>query len=104
MGRKHWAIKAKEIRYWKEQIWGLTLNKRPPKPLKRARVVLVRHSSMEPDPDNLCISFKAILDSLVTAKILENDRYSNIGMPTYRWMKAPRGKGKIEIQVMDWID
>jgi len=41
----------------------------PTRPLTEARIELVRHSSVEPDYDNLVGSFKAIIDGLRDAGV-----------------------------------
>jgi hypothetical protein len=71
----------------------------PQAPLKHARLVLTRYSSVSPDPDGLVSGFKAIVDGLVAAGVLENDRFDNIGMPDYRWEKVPQRAGKVRVEV-----
>ena len=69
------------------------------KPLSRAKLTLTRYSSVCPDPDGLVSSFKSVLDGLVECGVLENDRFTNIGMPTYAWEKAPKNEGKAKVIV-----
>lgn len=99
IGRSHWAMKAREAQYWKQCVITFTFNKKPSKPLQKARVKFTRFSSVAPDGDGIVSSFKHILDGLVAARILENDKLENIGMPTYEWEKAKQGAGKIRIEV-----
>lgn len=104
MGRSHWAIKAKEANSWKTQVaWKVRELGAPIRPLKIAKLTLIRFSSSEPDPDGLVSSFKHIIDGLVEADVLENDKMSNIGMPAYSWQKCPRGKGSVQIIVEEII-
>lgn len=102
LGRKHWAIKAREARKWR-QLVCLTIasegHRKPQTPLKKATLKLVRFSSVCPDADGIVSSFKHVIDGLVDAKIIANDKISNIGFPKYDWQPAPRGKGKILIHV-----
>lgn len=100
----HWAKKHKENKHWKDSVYYVTLPNIPKKPLKHAKVVLTRISSLRPDSDNLCSSFKSVLDSLVYAKILENDKYENIGMPTYQWEKGKQRQGHIRVEVYEVKD
>jgi Holliday junction resolvase RusA-like endonuclease len=86
-------------RIWKRTVWLLVVGKRPRAPLKRARLTLTRCSSTRPDPDGLVSSFKHIIDGLVEARVLENDRLENIGFPNYAWEKAPSGKGHCKIHI-----
>lgn len=86
---------------WKQQVISFVKFNRlgPPKPLPMAKVTLTRCSSSEPDFDGLVGSFKNVLDGLVAALVIEDDKMSNIGAPDYRWEKASPGGGKIRIVV-----
>lgn len=100
---RSWRATHNAARRWKHEVILVTRSHRPPAPLERARLTLTRFSSVEPDADGLVIGFKPVIDGLVKAGILVNDRMSNIGMPTYRWAKALPGKGKIQV-VVEEID
>jgi hypothetical protein len=91
--------RMRQKKVWKEAVWMLAAGKRPPTPLKRAKVTLTRFSTTRPDPDGLVSSGKHLIDGLVIAKVLENDRYENIGFPTYEWAHAPAGKGHCTVLV-----
>lgn len=95
----HWATKAKERKLWHSLV-AYNLGRRlPPKPLEKAKLTLIRHSSSEPDSDGLVISFKPVIDALVKAGVLVNDKRGNIGMPEYDWRQAPPKKGFITIKI-----
>lgn len=96
----HWRVLHSEATLWKQLTgWAVRKHSRPPTPLKHARLTLTRHSSAAPDSDGLVSGFKHVIDGLVEAGVLENDRWINIGMPTYRWSKAPMKAGKITVVV-----
>jgi hypothetical protein len=97
----HWRVRYEEAKKWKADVAAITMGKRPPKPLKRARLILTRFSSRSPDPDGCVSGFKAIIDGLVQCGILENDRYENIGMPHYLWKKCPKEQGRIRVEVVE---
>lgn len=100
MGRKHWAVKAKEAKNWKTRVaWIVRQIGAPKKPLKKAHVTLIRKSSQCPDADGLVSSFKHVIDGLIAAKVIENDKMDNIGMPTYSWEKGQPGYGSIKVIV-----
>lgn len=80
-------------------VFFATRASKPQLPLKKAKLTLTRHSSYEPDFDGLVSSFKQIIDGLVEAKILENDKRENIDVPCYLWKKALRGHGKITVRI-----
>lgn len=98
-GRMHWSRKVREAKHWKAAVWTHTIGRRPVVPLKRAAITFIRHSSVEPDFDGLVSSFKHTLDALTDAHIIENDKPSIVGTPTYRWVKAAPKHGKITIIV-----
>jgi hypothetical protein len=94
----HWRAKHKESRIWKTRVESqVILNGRPPEPLLKAKLHLERHSSSEPDFDGLVSSFKFVIDALIDARVLIDDRMTNIGQPAYSWVMVPRNKGKIKI-------
>jgi hypothetical protein len=99
VGRKHWTVKAREAQKWRQLVMYMCAGKRPPRPLKKAHLILTRCSAISPDPDNLVSSFKHCVDGLVDARIIENDKLDNISMPDYRWEKTKPKSGKIKVEV-----
>lgn len=98
-GKAHW-ITAKERTRWKKLVMSSILpTDIPKKPIERARLTCIRHSSMEPDYDGLVSGFKWPIDALVFHGILANDKMSNVGKPDCSWQKAKKGEGKIIIVV-----
>ena len=77
---------------------------RPPEPWTRARVTIVRRSSVEPDFDNLYAGAKFLLDGLKAARVIEDDKPSVIGMPDCRWEYAPPARGSVRIRVEPLAD
>lgn len=100
-GRKstHWRVLKTESDTWKARVIRLVRPSLPTVPLARAKLTLTRCSSSSPDSDGLVSGFKHVIDGLVIAGVLENDRYENIEMPTYLWRKVPAGKGMIRVVV-----
>lgn len=94
-----WLNNKKERERLFEEIGWLTLGKRPDTPFTVAKLRLERHSSKCPDFDGLVSSFKFVVDALVALKIIADDNMKVIGVPDFRWVKAPKGKGKIKV----WI-
>lgn len=88
-------------KFWKEVVIYETCGKRPPKPLLKAHLTLTRFSNVRPDPDGLTSGFKHVVDGLVLANVLANDKFENIGFPVYLWEPAKRGIGKIRIQLKE---
>jgi len=99
IGRRHWAVKMKEAQEWKLGVMCACMGKKPLRPLKVANIFLTRFSRVRPDYDNLVNSFKAVLDGLIDAGIIENDRHENIGVPIYNWKKYCIKGGKIKVEV-----
>lgn len=93
-----WKSTHFKAKRWKDQIALRTCGLRPLAPLPRARVRLLRYSSVEMDPDNLAASFKPILDGLQIAQVILNDRSKNIAVE-FGWRSSAQGMGKIRIIV-----
>lgn len=98
----HWGALLSESRKWKRAVWAAVQNAgKPAQPMLSASIELIRHSSTQPDFDNLVISFKWILDGLIDAGVIVSDKPSVIGQPVYQWEKAAPKKGFIEVRVSD---
>lgn len=98
----HWSVRHREAQKWHKRLQGkmlLTRQQRPPLPLKKAKLTLIRYSSRAPDADGTVSSFKHIIDALVKEAIIIDDNYTVIGMPTYGWVKISPKQGKIKIIV-----
>lgn len=97
--RGHWRSRIAYTQRWKYQVRLACLGEEPKVPLERAKLTLTRCSTNEPDFDGLVSGFKSIVDGLVEARILANDKQANIGQPVYLWEKAKRGMGQVKIKV-----
>lgn len=84
---------------WHRLISEKVASRLPKEPLRKARLTLTRCSDQQPDFDNLVTGFKVVVDALVKAKVLIDDKYSVIGQSEYIWVEAPRGFGKIEVVI-----
>ena len=101
--RGHWRKMHKLKKEWYLRVAGAVQRQKPPVPCYKAEIIFVRKSSVEPDPDALAASFKWIADGLTLAGVIFDDNSSVIGHPTYRWSRAPRGKGSIFVSVQgEW--
>lgn len=99
-GSSHWRGIHAERKAVKLAVkMAIRKHKTPPRPLVKAHLTLTRYSSVAPDPDGLVSGFKAVIDSLVECGVIENDRFTNIGMPTFLWEKSPPKQGKISVVV-----
>lgn len=99
----HWRVRAAAAKAWKQRSFATAWPDRPPQPLKKAKVTLIRHSSSEPDFDGLVSSFKNVLDGLKQARVIEDDRGSVIGQPSYQWAKSAPKKGFVTV-IVESID
>jgi len=98
-----WKIRMGNARKWRLKVVMAALGFEPKEPLKLATLELTRHSSRSPDYDGLVSSFKPIIDGLIDARIIENDRMTNIGAPKYSWQKAKHGAGHITVKVTEGL-
>lgn len=97
--RGHWRVGHRAKLEWEKAVSAATAGKRPPKPLKYAALWLTRVSSAPMDHDNLVSGFKPIVDALRKCGVLEDDKWENIGMPEYRWIKGKPKQGCVKVRV-----
>lgn len=95
----HWYVKKQIKDKAQKAIKEASEGMRPAVPLTKAKLICRRHSCKAPDFEGLVSSFKHLIDGLVVHKILIDDNMDIIGKPDFRWLKAPRGKGFIEIEI-----
>lgn len=99
--RGHWRIKHAHAMKWKLAVSLASHMKRPPEPLMRALVSIVRHSSTCPDFDGLVSAGKALIDGLVECGVLAGDSMAHIGQPSYTWEKCGPKKGHVVLEVRE---
>ena len=113
---RHWRSKTRDRAEWgmlMRAAWNDAQLRSDPfgcrgEPIERAHVVFIRRSSREPDSDNLIWSFKAVRDLLQPASkrnprglgLIVGDDPQHLEAE-YRWEKAPRGKGSVQIEVSE---
>ena len=98
--RTHAHSRNAKGKAWDCLIAVETSRHRPPEPLRRARITLVRHSHRMLDFDGVVGSLKPVVDALIAAKILADDSWNVLG----RWEVDQRFRPKkdgplLEIQV-----
>lgn len=99
--RKCWQARMKESNTWKNLVINKCWGKEPPDPLKKARLVLTRYSTKEPDFDGLVSGFKHVIDGLKKSNVIFDDKVSIIGNPTYKWEYCGKGLGKVKVEVYE---
>lgn len=97
--RKHWAIITKEKNKWHTYTKLCLGLGKPKEPFKKARLVLTRFSTREPDYDGLVGSFKYVVDGLVKAGVIIDDKVSVIGQSEYKWVQAKKVDQRIEVTI-----
>lgn len=93
--RRHWSVAHREVKRWRKIVAAHAFRYYP---LQRARVTMVRLSSVEPDHENLTMSFKPVLDALVHCGVLVDDGPAHVER-VYRWEKVARGRGCVGVKV-----
>jgi len=86
--RMHWRVKHTSVTLWADFVIHSLANIPFDWQIIKPRLTLTLHGINEPDFDNLVSRWKPILDGLVRAKIIEDDRISVIGSPTFHWKKV----------------
>lgn len=99
MAGAHWTKRHLHAKRWKRAVWLAVYLKLPNAPLKRAVLTLTRCSSRESDFDGCVSGFKHVIDGLVEAGVIENDRQENIGQPTYKQERAKPFHGSIKVKI-----
>lgn len=100
---KHHFVLHAEAKRWKRDVALAVGNRKPPMPLTRYTLTLVRFSSVEPDFDGATIGFKYVVDSLVDCGVLANDKISNSGQWNVAWVKSSPRNGRISVRVEEKI-
>lgn len=96
----HWSKVSKATKSWKTSVWAMALQAgRPNAPLAKAKLTLVRYSSVEPDFDGLVHSFKPVIDGLKLAGVILDDKRAVVGQPEYEWQRADPRAGRIRVIV-----
>jgi hypothetical protein len=96
----HWAMKHKEAKACKLMVMLQCRHKRiHGLGLSRVELELTRFSSKEPDFDGMVGSWKYVIDALVEASVIVDDKPSIIGSPIFLWEKAKQKEGKIRIRI-----
>lgn len=88
--RMHWTTRKRLSDLWNRIVSIHVGSSKPRRPLARARLTLTRRGMRELDFDNLCASFKVVVDALRHNGILKDDKHENIGMPKFLFEKVKR--------------
>lgn len=87
---------------WKLMVSRAVILTRPERPLMKAKLTIIRHSSNMVDFDSLCGQQKPIVDGLTEGKIITDDRWSVIGTWNIDQKYRPRAEGSlVELWVED---
>lgn len=98
-GKSHWAVQAGDRKRWRSAVRELLMFAKPSRPLWRARLRFVRHSSNRPDSDGLIASFKSVRDGLIDAGVIVDDKYEIVRYPEYDWKFTKNGSGHVTVEV-----
>ena len=77
--RKHWTKNHRENNLWDTLIYQKVFRQLPPTPLKRAKLRIVKHFWRTMDFDGFVGSLKPVVDALVTAGVLIDDKWDVVG-------------------------
>jgi len=96
-----WQAAAAERKKWRTAVKLIAKSRSPAAPLSKAALKLTRFSSVQPDHDNLAISFKSVVDGLRDAGVILDDRNAVVVSREYVWEKAPAKQGRIRVEVRE---
>lgn len=95
--RSHWTARSRINRQWDKLILGMvkSQNKVPLIPLPKAQIHVIRHSHRMLDYDGLVGSLKPVIDSLVSAGVILDDRWSCVGKWNVDQVFRPKKDGNL---------
>jgi hypothetical protein len=93
--------RSAERKRWHEMVYWAVLEAggRPKSPITRASIFGYRHSSQRPDTINLYFSFKAIVDGLIVAKVIDDDNPKVLVDEGYFWRPAAPNHGFVSVSL-----
>lgn len=91
--RSHWTVKHRENQEWDTYIAMLTARRKPIAPLQKARVDFVWEYYRPMDFDGFVGALKPVVDALVSAGIIEDDKWDCIGSWTIDYKFRPKKEG-----------
>lgn len=100
---RHWGVRKKATDRWKLLVQCAVGYRKPNRPLNSFRLHIIRHSSNKLDRDNATASYKAIIDSLVSCGLIEDDRYSMMKALDVIQNYRPRKLGSITEIIVEEI-
>ena len=97
----HFRKRAKEFKRLEILCFHQMIGKKPEIPLTDFHITFERFTIRPLDVDNLVASFKPILDSLVKAGVIEDDKWSGTDNIKYRQSKvSKKADQRISIEVL----
>lgn len=99
--RRHRMVLHRETSRLRALVVALIGRRKPwlQGPLRAARLVALRHSSVMADRPNVAISMKPLVDGLVDAKVLWDDSPGVLLEEIYDWRPAPANAGGVSLLV-----
>lgn len=98
--RVHWRERHRINSLWKEATFWACKKARIPK-LKTARIELVHHTVFPRDRDNLYASVKAILDAIVLAKVIPDDKDACLDLSCRSVREAHKADEHIQVTITE---
>lgn len=93
--RSHWRKRGKLNKSWDVYIGAMLVRNKPPKPLERAQLIMVRHAHRMLDYDGLVGSLKPVVDALVTCGVLKDDSWKVTGAWVVDQQFRPKKNGPL---------
>jgi Holliday junction resolvase RusA-like endonuclease len=103
--RKNRYAQQRINKAWDAYIAAEVYDKAPFRPLKRAKLTIVRHSHRTLDYDGLVGSLKPVVDALVSARIFLDDSWKVLGAWNVDQRFKPKSEGPLlEITIEELRD
>lgn len=103
--RAHWRSQRREGKGWDILVELHCSRKKPPEPLKRASITIVRHSYRMLDYDGLVGSLKPVVDAFVSVGVLQDDAWNVLGRWNVDQKFRPKKEGPLlEVLIQELPD
>lgn len=88
---EHWAVRKKWVDEWHDELYWLIKGQKIPK-MEKIGLEVIEYAKRPRDPDSSWVGAKVFLDSLVLAKVIEDDDYKHVDWVILKSDKAKKDK------------
>jgi hypothetical protein len=98
--RLHWSQRSRLNKIWRLRVQNVIRGLEPSEPLERCHAVITKYGTRDMDFDNLVTSMKPVVDGLVDAGVMVDDKSRHFSCE-YKFEKCKRGTECLVIQLKE---